>query len=42
MVTTRGIEYRADGTIMMGRLALPDGVGQRPAVLIAHEGPMPR
>ena len=39
MVTTRDIEYRADGTIMMGRLALPDGAGKRPAVLIAHEGP---
>lgn len=39
MVTTRDIEYHADGTIMKGRLALPDGAGKRPAVLIAHEGP---
>ena len=39
MVTTRDVEYRADGTIMVGRLALPDGSGKRPAVLIAHEGP---
>jgi dienelactone hydrolase len=38
MVTIRDIEYSADGTIMVGRLALPEGVGQRPAVLIAHEG----
>jgi dienelactone hydrolase len=38
MVTTKDIEYRADGTIMVGRLAIPDGVGPRPAVLIAHEG----
>jgi dienelactone hydrolase len=39
MVTTREIEYRADGTVMAGRLAVPGGTGQRPAVLIAHEGP---
>src|SRR3989442_9827092 len=38
MVTTRDIEYNADGRAMVGRLALPDGDGQRPAVLIAHEG----
>ena len=39
MVTTRDIEYRADGAIMIGRLALPDGGSKRPAVLLAHEGP---
>jgi dienelactone hydrolase len=39
MITTREIEYRADGTVMVGRLALPDGEGKRPAVLIAHDGP---
>jgi dienelactone hydrolase len=35
---TRDIAYQADGTTMIGRLALPDGDDQRPAVLIAHEG----
>jgi dienelactone hydrolase len=39
MVTTREIEYPADGTTMVGRLALPDEGAPRPAVLIAHEGP---
>ena len=39
MVTTQDIEYDAGGTVMVGRLALPDGEGGRPAVLIAHEGP---
>jgi dienelactone hydrolase len=39
MVTTRDVEYSADGTVMVGRLALPDGSAKRPAVLIAHEGP---
>jgi dienelactone hydrolase len=38
MVTGRDIEYRVDGSTMSGRLALPDGTGPRPAVLIAHEG----
>jgi dienelactone hydrolase len=38
MVTARDIEYTVDGTVMHGRLALPDGDGRRPAVLIAHEG----
>jgi dienelactone hydrolase len=38
MVTTRDIEYAADGGTMIGRLALPEGQGKRPAVLIAHEG----
>lgn len=39
MVTTKEVEYRADDTIMVGHLALPAGADQRPAVLIAHEGP---
>jgi dienelactone hydrolase len=38
MMTARDIEYSVDGMTMSGRLALPDGTGQRPAVLIAHEG----
>lgn len=37
-MTGRDIEYRVDGLTMSGRLALPDGTGPRPAVLIAHEG----
>jgi dienelactone hydrolase len=39
MVTTRDIEYLADGSTMVGRLALPSGDGRRPGILIAHEGP---
>lgn len=39
MVTTREVEYRADDTVMIGHLALPDGTDRRPAVLIAHDGP---
>jgi dienelactone hydrolase len=39
VVTTRDVEYAADGVTMRGRLALPDGNGTRPAVLVAHEGP---
>ncbi|MET7904501.1 dienelactone hydrolase family protein [Streptomyces sp. NPDC005355] len=39
MVTTREIAYPVDGVTMAGHLALPDGTGRRPAVLIAHEGP---
>jgi len=39
VVTTRDIDYDADGRGMVGRLALPDGEGRRPGVLIAHEGP---
>lgn len=38
-MTTRDIAYIADGSTMIGRLALPPGEGKRPAVLIAHEGP---
>jgi dienelactone hydrolase len=39
VATARHVEYRADDTVMVGRLALPDGADKRPAVLIAHEGP---
>jgi dienelactone hydrolase len=39
VVTARDVEYRADDTVMVGRLGLPDGADKRPAVLIAHEGP---
>jgi len=38
MVRTREIEYTADGSMMVGRLALPEGDDKRAAVLIAHEG----
>jgi dienelactone hydrolase len=38
VVTTKDIEYKADGRAMVGRLARPEGEGKRPAVLIAHEG----
>jgi dienelactone hydrolase len=38
MVTAKDIEYSAGGLTMNGRLALPEGTGQRPGVLIAHEG----
>lgn len=39
MVTATAVEYNVDDTTMVGRLALPDGSDERPAVLIAHEGP---
>jgi dienelactone hydrolase len=39
MRTGTEIEYQADGRTMIGRLAVPDSEDQRPAVLIAHEGP---
>lgn len=35
---TSDIAYDVDGSTMIGRLALPDGVWTRPGVLIAHEG----
>ncbi|MEV7599057.1 dienelactone hydrolase family protein [Kitasatospora sp. NPDC089797] len=38
-VTTRTVEYPADGLTMVGHLALPAGAGPRPAVLIGPEGP---
>jgi dienelactone hydrolase len=37
-MTTTDIAYEVDGTTMIGRLALPEGDGTRPAILIAHEG----
>ena len=33
------IEYRYDGLRFVGHLAVPDGEGTRPAVLVCHEGP---
>jgi dienelactone hydrolase len=38
MVMIKDIDYAGDGSTMIGRLALPEGDDQRPAVLIAHEG----
>ncbi|MCP2183087.1 dienelactone hydrolase family protein [Prauserella alba] len=38
-VTTRTVEYPADGLTMLGHLALPAGSGRRPAVLLGPEGP---
>ncbi|GAA3222828.1 dienelactone hydrolase family protein [Pseudonocardia petroleophila] len=38
-VTTRTVEYPADGLTMIGHLALPSGADRRPAVLIGPEGP---
>lgn len=38
MVTTRSVQYAADGLVMTGHLALPDGDDRRPGVLIGHEG----
>ena len=37
MPVVRDVEYEADGAVMIGRLAVPDDPGPRPAVLIAHE-----
>ncbi|HXZ62766.1 MAG TPA: dienelactone hydrolase family protein [Acidimicrobiales bacterium] len=39
MATTRDISYQADGRTMVGTLALPEGSGARPGVLVCHEGP---
>ena len=39
MVTVTDVEYEADATTMIGRLAVPAGDGPHAAVLIAHEGP---
>lgn len=39
MVHAREVKYEADGRRLVGRLALPDGDGPHPGVLIAHEGP---
>jgi dienelactone hydrolase len=38
VVTTRDVEYEADGARLRGYLALPDGEAPWPAVLVAHEG----
>ncbi len=38
-VSTRTVEYLADGLTMVGHLALPAGDDRRPAVLIGPEGP---
>jgi len=35
---TTDVEYAVEGRRMVGQLALPDGEGRRPAVLIAHDG----
>ncbi|MEU4076936.1 dienelactone hydrolase [Streptomyces venezuelae] len=37
-ITTRTVEYPADGLTMIGHLALPAGAGPRPAVLLGPEG----
>jgi dienelactone hydrolase len=37
-MTTTDIDYTVDGSVMIGRLVLPEGDDRRPAVLIAHEG----
>ncbi|MGW2211082.1 dienelactone hydrolase family protein [Streptomyces sp. NPDC001781] len=37
-ITTRAVEYPADGLTMSGHLALPAGAGRRPAVLLGPEG----
>ncbi|CAM5264266.1 hypothetical protein SXANM310S_02729 [Streptomyces xanthochromogenes] len=37
-ITTRTVEYPADGVTMIGHLALPAGVDRRPAVLVGPEG----
>jgi dienelactone hydrolase len=38
-VSTRAISYEADGRTMIGTLAVPDGSGRAPGVLVCHEGP---
>ncbi len=38
MVATCEIAYEADGRQMLGTLGLPDGLDERPAILICHEG----
>jgi dienelactone hydrolase len=39
MTETKHITYEADGREMIGTLAIPDGTGRRPGILVAHEGP---
>jgi dienelactone hydrolase len=38
-VSTRAITYEVDGRTMIGTLAVPDGTGRVPGVLVCHEGP---
>ena len=38
-VATRTISYEADGRTMIGTLAVPEGTGRVPGVLVCHEGP---
>jgi dienelactone hydrolase len=38
MTTTREVTYAVDGLTMVAHLALPDGEGPWPAVLIGHDG----
>jgi dienelactone hydrolase len=38
-VQVREVQYRADGRRLTGTLAVPDGAGPFPVVLIGHEGP---
>ena len=38
-VSTRAISYEADGRTMIGNLAVPEGSGRTPGVLVCHEGP---
>jgi dienelactone hydrolase len=38
-VTSSELEYDVNGTTMIGHLALPDGDGPRPGILVCHEGP---
>jgi dienelactone hydrolase len=37
-ITTRTVEYPADGLTMIGHLAIPAGTDRRPAVLLGPEG----
>ena len=39
MVQVRQLEYQANGLALRGTLAVPDGAGPFPGVLIGHEGP---
>ena len=39
MKIVREVHYSADGLDLVGTLAIPDGSGPFPLVLIAHEGP---
>ena len=39
MTTVREVRYTGDGLDLTGTLAIPDGPGPFPLVMIAHEGP---